>query len=60
MRIVAEFRRVARECKRLALKLANPADCLALELMATGWEKAAKDREAMLRSEEHSEPPTST
>jgi hypothetical protein len=39
---VAQYRRFARDYRRLAALLANPADKLALELMATGWDKVAK------------------
>jgi hypothetical protein len=51
---VAEYRRFARECRRLAAMLTKPADKRALELMATGWDKTADRREAMRHS--HNQP----
>jgi hypothetical protein len=51
MRSVADYRRFARECRRLAAALTEPSDKRALELMATGWDKAAAQREARLRGE---------
>lgn len=44
MRSVADYRRFARECRRLAAALTEPADKRALELMATGWDKTAERR----------------
>jgi hypothetical protein len=38
---VAQYRRFASDYRRLAAMLANPADKLALELMATGWDNVA-------------------
>ena len=38
---VAQYRRFASDYRRLAAMLANPTDKLALELMATGWDKCA-------------------
>jgi hypothetical protein len=48
---VADYRRFARECRRLAAMLTEPADKQALELMAIGWDKTAERREAMRRYE---------
>jgi hypothetical protein len=44
---MADYRRFARECRRLAAMLTEPADKQALELMAIGWDKTAERREAM-------------
>ena len=52
MRSAIDYRRFARQSRRLAAALSEPADKRALELMAQGWEKAADKREAMLRSQE--------
>lgn len=49
MRRVAEYRRIAEECRRLAATLTKPTDKRALELMAIGWDKSADAREAKLR-----------
>lgn len=54
MHWVAEYRRYARECRRLAAALTKPADKLALELMARGWDDRAAKREAMQRNENRS------
>ena len=48
MRWVVEYRRFANECRRLAAALTKPSDRRALELMATGWDKRADEREAKL------------
>jgi hypothetical protein len=48
MRRVSEYRRYAEECRRLAAILTKPTDKRALELMATGWDKRADEREAKL------------
>jgi hypothetical protein len=48
MRRVSEYRRYAEECRRLAAVLSKPTDKRALELMATGWDKRADEREAKL------------
>jgi hypothetical protein len=48
MRSVADYRRFAVECRRLAAALTKPADKRALELMAKGWDKTADKREAKL------------
>lgn len=48
MRWVVEYRRVAKECRRLAAALTKPSDRRALELMAQGWDKSAAEREGKL------------
>jgi hypothetical protein len=48
MKTVAEYRKFAEDCRELAAKLSNPEDKRAVLLMATAWEKAAKDRETQL------------
>lgn len=53
MRSATDYRRFARQSRRLAAALSEPADKRALELMAKGWEKAADKREALQRGEEH-------
>lgn len=40
---VADYRRFADECRRLAAALTKPADKRAMELMATGWDKTADE-----------------
>jgi hypothetical protein len=52
MRSATDYRRFARQSRRLAAALTEPADKRALELMATGWDKAAEKREAMQTSQE--------
>lgn len=52
MRSVAHYRRFARQSRRLAAALSEPADKRALELMAEGWDKCAEKLEAMQRGEE--------
>ena len=52
---VAEYRKFARDCRRLAAMLTKPEDRQALELMAIGWEKTAEERETTLRSQQHPE-----
>jgi hypothetical protein len=47
MRSVSDYRRFARQSRRLAAALSGPADKQALELMAKGWDKAAEQCEAM-------------
>lgn len=51
MRSATDYRRFARQSRRLAAALSEPADKRALELMARGWEKAAEKREAMQNSQ---------
>ena len=51
MRLVARYRQLAADYRRLAAKLTNPTDTQAMELFATGWDKAAAKREAMLRKQ---------
>ena len=50
MRLVAQYRQFATDYRRLAAMLTNPADKQASELFATGWDRIAEKREAMLRS----------
>jgi len=52
MRSATDYRRFARQSRRLAAALSEPADKRALELMAEGWDKAADKREAMQRSQD--------
>jgi oligoendopeptidase F len=52
MRSVARYRRFARQSRRLAAALSEPADKRALELMAQGWDKCAEKLEARQRCEE--------
>jgi hypothetical protein len=56
MHRVAAYRQFARDYRRLGTMLARPDDKRALELMATGWDKVADCREAVLRSEEQPDP----
>jgi hypothetical protein len=49
MKTVTEYREFAEKCRALAAKLTDPNDKRATELMASAWEKVAKQREAMLR-----------
>ena len=55
MRSASAYRRFARQSRRLAAALSEPADKRALELMAKGWDKAAEKREAMQRSQDQQE-----
>jgi hypothetical protein len=55
MRLVAEFRQIASDYRRLAALLTKTTDKQALELFAIGWDKIADNREAMLRNEEQAE-----
>jgi hypothetical protein len=48
--MVAQYRQFAADYRRLAAILTKPADKRALELFATVWDRAAENREAMLRS----------
>lgn len=57
MRSAADYRRFARQSRRLAAALSEPADKRALELMAKGWDRAAEKREAMQLSEEKEKQP---
>jgi hypothetical protein len=50
MHLVAQYRQFATDYRRLAATLTKPADKQALELFATGWDRVAAKREAMLRS----------
>ena len=56
MHLVAQYRQFATDYRRLAATLTKPADKQALELLATGWDRAAENREEMLRSKEQAEP----
>jgi hypothetical protein len=56
MHPVARYRQLATDYRRLAAIHTKPADKQALELFATGWDKAAENREAMLSSKEQAEP----
>jgi hypothetical protein len=56
MHLVAQYRQFATDYRRLAATLAEPDDKQAFELFATGWERVAENREAMLRSKELTEP----
>jgi hypothetical protein len=47
--LVAQYRQFATDYRRLATRLAKPEDKQALELLATGWDRTAENREAMLR-----------
>ena len=49
VKTVAEYREFAEKCRELAAKLTDAKDKRATELMASAWEKVAKQREAMLR-----------
>jgi len=53
---VAEYRKLALDCRRLAAMLTQPEDRQALELMAIGWEKTADEREGQ-QHPEHSPGP---
>jgi hypothetical protein len=58
MRTVHEYREFAERCRDLAAKLANPRDKRALELMASVWDKVAKEREIAIKSKAPHEPPS--
>jgi hypothetical protein len=60
MHLVAQYRQFATDYRRLAATLTKPDDKQALELFAVGWDRVAKNREAMLRSEGRAEPNQST
>jgi len=47
-RLVAQYRQFATDYRRLAAMLTNPADKQASELFATGWDRIAEKRVAML------------
>jgi D-aminopeptidase len=49
MRLV-EYRRLAREYRRLAALLTRTDDKAAMELFAAGWDKIADNHEAMRRN----------
>jgi hypothetical protein len=46
MKTAAEYRKFAEDCRELALKLKDPDDKRALQLMAVAWDKVADEREA--------------
>jgi hypothetical protein len=50
MHLVAQYRQLARDYRRLAALSTMPEDKHALELFAIGLEKVANNREAILRS----------
>jgi hypothetical protein len=52
MRLIARYRQFATDYRRLAATLTKPADKQALESLATGWDRVAESREAMIRSKE--------
>ena len=52
MKTVAEYRQYAEECRKLAAKISDPKDRLAVEMMAAAWEKVAAQREAALKRNE--------
>ena len=56
MRSAMDYRRFARQSRRLAAALSEPADKRALELMAKGWDKTAEKREAMQRRQVQQKP----
>jgi predicted alpha/beta hydrolase len=49
MKTVAEYRQFATWCRELAMKITDPKDRHAVELMAAAWEKVASDREVALK-----------
>ncbi len=49
MKTVDEYRQFAEWCREMALKISDPKDKYAVELMAQGWDKVANDREADLK-----------
>jgi hypothetical protein len=51
MRRVAEYRRFADDCRKLARSLRKPEHRQQLEDMATAWEMLALEREAQLKKE---------
>jgi hypothetical protein len=57
MRTIAEYRKFAVECRELAAKLTDPRDKHALELMAAGWDKVVREREAALEENVQQKPP---
>jgi len=57
MRTVAEYRKFATECRELAARLTDPRDRRALELMAAGWDKVVREREAALQANVQQKPP---
>lgn len=45
------------ECRELAARLTDPRDRHALELMAAGWEKVVREREAAQQANVLQKPP---
>ncbi len=52
MKTVSEYREFAAMCRGLAAKLNDAKDKRAIELLASGWDKVADDREARLATVE--------
>jgi hypothetical protein len=50
MDLVAQYRQLATDYRRIAVMLTMPADKRAMELLAAGWDRLAENREAFLRS----------
>jgi hypothetical protein len=46
---VAQYRGFARDCREMAARTNNDNDKRALELMASGWDKVADEREALIK-----------
>jgi len=57
MRTVEEYRQLAEDCRKLAIKLANPDDRRALEMIATSWDRVADQREGALKKGLAVQPP---
>jgi len=51
MKLVAEYRWLAEEYRKLSDKLASPKDKKALQLMARAWDSVATEREDRLLSQ---------
>jgi hypothetical protein len=56
MKTIAEFQKLAEDCRALAAKLTDPQDKRAVELMAAAWNKVANEREAALKAKPPLEP----
>ena len=52
MKLVEEYRLLARACREMAARMTDPQDRRALELQASAWEKVANEREAKLKGDE--------
>jgi hypothetical protein len=46
---VAQYRSFARDCREMAARTDKDSDRRALELMASGWDKVANEREALIK-----------